>query len=346
MRFEGVGTLPNMSVDMGGISVLTGLNDTGKTTVLRTAFCILDPASAVTRELEAEDALASDVETDGLASGDGPSLETGSLISLIGSDIESEFGGIGMFRSFGRWEESSVTVARDGRTSVLTADSGGLKWTGPFDDLPRTVFIDSPSVFEGLSGAIPSHRSRLASMANGAEVMDVDPERLGPFMELIDRLLIGGLDPTYGPPRYQSGKRIAGVAGMSAGAGVFSLLRLLVGNGAISRETVVLMDCPESNLHPAWQAALGEAIVFLRSSIGCSIVMATHSPLLLRAVQAHSASAGEKVRFYDMWRDESGRVRCTDLGSDPEQAFGPMADAYELVENLFLGGGRKDREDG
>lgn len=342
MRFEGVGTLPNMSVDMGGISVLTGLNDTGKTTVLRTAFCILDPASAVTRELEAGDALASDVETDGLASGDGPSLETGSLISLIGSDIESEFGGIGMFRSFGRWGESSVTVARDGRTSVLTAGSGGLTWTGPFDDLPRTVFIDSPSVLEGLSGAVPSHRSRLASMANGAGVMDVDPERIGPFMELIDRLLIG----TDGPPRCQAGRGIAGDAGMSAGAGVLSLLRLLVGSGAVSKETVVLMDCPESNLHPAWQAALGEAIVTLRSSIGCSIVMATHSPLLLRAVQTHSASAGEKVRFYDMWRDESGRVRCNDLGSDPEQTFGPMADAYELVENLFLGGGRKDREDG
>lgn len=44
MSFSNVGSLPEMSLDIDGLTVITGVNGTGKSTLLKSIYCILQPS--------------------------------------------------------------------------------------------------------------------------------------------------------------------------------------------------------------------------------------------------------------------------------------------------------------
>ena len=105
----------------------------------------------------------------------------------------------------------------------------------------------------------------------------------------------------------------------------FCIIRTLVEQGWIEKDSVVLLDRPEQCLHPDWQMRMAQTIVSLRRDMGCRLVLTTDSPLLLREIQAYAAMMNENIHHYLMERDETGQIRYVDLGTDPERIYDEMA---------------------
>ena len=87
---------------------------------------------------------------------------------------------------------------------------------------------------------------------------------------------------------------------------------------------------------------LAEALVILNKSVGCRILMTTHSPLLLRSLQAYSRMHGQDIRYYLLDRDservgERTDITFRDLGSDPEKVYRTMSEAFDRAQDLFYG---------
>ena len=78
------------------------------------------------------------------------------------------------------------------------------------------------------------------------------------------------------------------VDSLSSGMKTFYLIKSLIDNGSIVQNGTLILDEPEVHLHPDWQVSLAEIIVLLQKEMGLHILINTHSPYFLRAIEVYS----------------------------------------------------------
>lgn len=74
------------------------------------------------------------------------------------------------------------------------------------------------------------------------------------------------------------------VQNLATGSKLFFIIKLLFMNGYLNKETVLVLDEPESHLHPEWVNKFAEILVLLIKEIGIHVVLTTHSPNLMLAL--------------------------------------------------------------
>ena len=86
----------------------------------------------------------------------------------------------------------------------------------------------------------------------------------------------------------------------ATGVKAFSLLQLLLSNHKIDDGTLLILDEPESNLHPEWIVEYARAVVLLHKNFGVRFLISTHSTDFVAAIQAISKNEDQEssVRFY------------------------------------------------
>ena len=89
---------------------------------------------------------------------------------------------------------------------------------------------------------------------------------------------------------------------VASGVRIFLILKKLLDNGVFLKPTCLLIDEPETNLHPEWQLRLAEMLVLLYKEMGVKVYTNTHSPYFARAIEfyAHQYNELEQCRFYLM----------------------------------------------
>ena len=87
---------------------------------------------------------------------------------------------------------------------------------------------------------------------------------------------------------------------LSAGMKSFVVLKMLVEKGCIKEKDVIILDEPEIHLHPQWQVAYAELIVLLQKHFDLNIVVTTHSPYFVDAINLFSCKydIDKKVNYY------------------------------------------------
>tara|TARA_B110000908_G_scaffold169700_1_gene227416 strand:+ start:978 stop:2276 length:1299 start_codon:yes stop_codon:yes gene_type:complete len=65
----------------------------------------------------------------------------------------------------------------------------------------------------------------------------------------------------------------------------FSILQLLLKNGSISDKTLLIIDEPESHLHPQWIIEYARMIVLLHKEVGVKFFIASHNPDMVSAIR-------------------------------------------------------------
>lgn len=391
MRFtmENVEVLPDLTIDLDGITVITGLDGTGKSTILRTVSSILGTSdidrrrdeevrialrSILARRGPAAIGASRCLEPDSIrtcldslrSSGDlSPAeRETVNLIerlidgreddrfheSLLSSDLRSEFASLSQFVSEGSDGHARVTVSHRGEDRRLDVSGDRVGWSGGYRDLPGAAYYDTPFAFDAPGIRQDGHGASIGRMIadrrdQGLIAETMAHRRLEDFDRVVRRVLPGDIvcDRSRGTLDYvHPGRRPIDVRNMAAGMRIFAVLRKLIENGYITEDFVMILDEPEAHMHPQWQVVLAEALVILNRSVGCRILMTTHSPVLLRSLQAYSRIHGRDIRYYLLDRDPGragGRTDVTfrDLGSDPEKAYKTMSEAFNRAQDLFYG---------
>jgi predicted ATPase len=75
---------------------------------------------------------------------------------------------------------------------------------------------------------------------------------------------------------------------------------MLLRNGSLTDKTLLIIDEPESNLHPQWIIEYARIIVMLNKELGVKFFIATHNPDMVSAIRYISEKEGvlENVNFY------------------------------------------------
>lgn len=122
---------------------------------------------------------------------------------------------------------------------------------------------------------------------------------------------------------------------LSTGMKSFVILKMLLEKGCLKDKDVVILDEPEIHLHPQWQIAYAELIVLLQKHFDLSVVVTTHSPYFVDAINLFSCkyNTDSKVNYY-MSSDVNNIVKMECVTDNIESIYKKMASPIQILNTL------------
>lgn len=109
-----------------------------------------------------------------------------------------------------------------------------------------------------------------------------------------------------------NGTRLS-VNNLATGSKMFFIIKKLLINGLLNDGTMLVLDEPESHLHPDWINKFAEMLVVLVKNIDVNVVLTTHSPNLLLALSVYTKQYDmvSRTNFYlaDIGSDGSSHIK-------------------------------------
>lgn len=151
---------------------------------------------------------------------------------------------------------------------------------------------------------------------------NVEMQKMDSIIEEIDRQLLQLMDGTVSfdknaPLMFQDNQYVERfqLVNLSTGLKAVSLLQCVLHYRVLKKKSVLILDEPEINLHPEWQVAYARYIVMLQKSLDLHVVITTHSPFFLKAIEKASEESGiwEKCHYYYAHNEKGDAViECVD----------------------------------
>ncbi len=215
----------------------------------------------------------------------------------------------------------------------------------------EAVYIDDPFVLDDVDfrmfrrrATYSGHREqliyKLLMRSNNENVVDeiVVENRFNEMYKKILSVCDGNIvRQKSGHLGYQlkSAERALSVKNLSTGLKTFVILKTLLTNGTIETNGTVILDEPEIHLHPEWQLLFAELIVLLNKEFGINILLNTHSPYFLRAIQVYSAKyeISDTCKYYLSELDEEKRVHVRDVTDSVDKIFVKLSKPLQILED-------------
>lgn len=123
---------------------------------------------------------------------------------------------------------------------------------------------------------------------------------------------------------------------LSAGLKSFTIIKMMLEGGVLKENDILVLDEPEIHLHPKWQLLYAEIIVLIQKVFNLYIVITTHSPYFLEAIEIFTKHHGIKNKTNYYLADIKDNHSIIDLANDNiSDIYYKMASPIEdLVDEL------------
>ncbi|MBO8464236.1 MAG: AAA family ATPase [Firmicutes bacterium] len=235
---------------------------------------------------------------------------------------------------------------KDKEINLLFENDRCIKFVPEINLLHNAIYIDNPfiidklSSYEDLNITAQLLKELLTSSLN-ENLMDgiigtvLAKEKLSKIYETLGSVVDGKVQEQN--DRFYFNKegfnKPISVENLSTGLKSFVVLKMLIEKGKIREKDVLILDEPEVHLHPQWQIVYAELIVLLQKYFDLSIIVTTHSPYFLDAINLYSVKYGlkEKVNYYLSSEKERG-VEIEKV--DVDQIYKKMSSPIQILETL------------
>lgn len=236
--------------------------------------------------------------------------------------------------------------------SVTFANNGEIISIDNFENLSfhtQAIYIDDPFVIDELASpnillnfGSDDHRSflkeKLSSENDNNFVNEIIAEnRINNIYNKIDSVCSGRIIPGkpfgYVYKRIDSDKNLE-IKNLSTGLKTFAILKTLLFNGTLEFGGIIILDEPEIHLHPEWQLIFAEIIVLLQKEFNLHILLNTHSPYFLEAIEVYSErhNVADKCKYYlSSVTDNVASIE--DVTNCIEKIYQKMGKPFQDLEN-------------
>ncbi len=245
--------------------------------------------------------------------------------------------------NFGEFQFSNGEIEFNIKSSIK------FSWMSQLQRYSRVIYLESP-VYWKLKNALEDTREHLHG----------DRERLtgvpGYFYDLVRALkfeytgdiafpnvyerltgkdVIGGkiAISESGNLSFQEKGRSFSLPVTAMGIANLGILALLIERKVLDEDALIFIDEPEAHLHPAWQVIMAESLFELAKG-GASVVIATHSPDILKWLEVHAKKhPGDKsIIALNKFPPDGNEVDEQDFGDKmaaiKQKLTKPFADLY------------------
>ena len=120
------------------------------------------------------------------------------------------------------------------------------------------------------------------------------------------------------------------VLNIASGMKTMAAIVRMVENRSIRRGSMLIIDEPETNLHPDWQVKFATFLVLLCRDLGVSLLMNTHSPYFLQAIWKFTKKASVPSKFYNMVQgDIPDSFKAEDVSTNINCVFKAMSEPFD-----------------
>lgn len=205
---------------------------------------------------------------------------------------------------------------RNKKVAISVRDNRVIKLQNSIRLLTEAIYLDDPFILDGerriyykASSYITDHKTQLRrkltySKRNANLIEEIAVKnRLEKVFEKLSQVCGGVIvrdrQAGYGYQR-KNGDKVLNIRNVSAGLKTFVILKQLLQSGAVEYNGTIILDEPEIHLHPEWQLIFAELIVLLHKEFGLHVLLNTHSPYFLRAMQVYSAKheVADRCKYY------------------------------------------------
>ena len=408
LTINNIGKLKNAEVVIDGITVITGENDTGKSTVGKVLWSVFnsffeikkqirtDKISSILEELRRVSSIqdirnnlvhSSIVEYDldlndflkqlekklevlndvrGLDDESKDELKDTlkkikKRINLSDDEIMKKITQINFNKEFNSQinnlnflEEGNIDLKIKNKNINLIISDDKIQIKDFFSLYENVMLLDNPRIIDNLAENIilsankifsiieNLHNSKFISMLRNDKSSTVtdnilNEEKLFKIEEKLNKIVDGKfLKKDFGVYFYRnkSGKEI-NIKNLSTGFKVFSIIKLLIQNNQLSENGTIILDEPEIHLHPEWQLKFAELIVLLQKEFSMHILLTTHSPYFLNAIEVFSErhKIDDKCKYY-VAENEGNSGVIKDITGNTNIIFKKMARPFQDLENI------------
>lgn len=209
----------------------------------------------------------------------------------------------------------------------------------------RAIYIDTPMVLsdqallnspKGYWGSLQRmllHPSEKAISPETKDLLTIISEILGGKIEMESDALLKTPKDLYFV-RKVDGLRYK-LSDAATGTKSFAIIVRLLENGYLNDKTILIIDEPESHLHPSWIVEFAKVLVLLNKNLGVKITIATHSPDMLDAIQAISAKENtlSSCNFYLAKKDSNTqKYNFSFEGTEIDETFGSFNQSIKKIQ--------------
>ena len=229
-------------------------------------------------------------------------------------------------------------------------DNRCVKMENEINIIHKAIYIDNPFIVDELSGdydglsTMEDELKKLILKQNQRDIFDgvVESvrakEKLKEISEVLKTVVDGQIIFGQGEEIYLKNDNLdkpLSVHNLSTGIKSFAILKMLLEKGCLKDKDVLILDEPEIHLHPQWQIVYAQLIVLLQKNFDLSIIVTTHSPYFVDALDlfSHKYEINKKVNYYLASNTEEGAVieRVTD---NIDLIYKKMASPIQALDTL------------
>ena len=241
-----------------------------------------------------------------------------------------------------------VLSIKDTNIIVTIEDNAVKSVVGKIDLHTQTVYIDDPFVIDevrytyGSDNSSLDHRGYLReklNKENNANLIDeiIASNKLDNIYRKISTVISGDIVKNkrsgLGYQRKNIDK-VLDVKNLSTGFKTFAILKTLLMNGTIEYNGTIILDEPEIHLHPEWQLLFAELIVLIQKEFGVHILLNTHSPYFLNAIEVYAVKYGinDRCKYY-LASSQDDISTIGDVTNNIELIYSKLARPLQELEN-------------
>ena len=241
-----------------------------------------------------------------------------------------------------------VLSIKDTNIIVTIEDNAVKSVVGKIDLHTQTVYIDDPFVIDevrytyGIDNSSLDHRGYLReklNKENNANLIDeiIASNKLDNIYRKISTVISGDIVKNkrsgLGYQRKNTDK-VLDVQNLSTGFKTFAILKTLLMNGTIEYNGTIILDEPEIHLHPEWQLLFAELIVLIQKEFGVHILLNTHSPYFLNAIEVYAVKYGinDRCKYY-LASSQDDISTIGDVTNNIELIYSKLARPLQELEN-------------
>ena len=213
-----------------------------------------------------------------------------------------------------------------------------------FDLATEAVFKDNPFIIDDIENIFEqkkkNYRQHLVSKLyynrneNTVKKMYVN-EKLEKIYKKLNSIASGKITIKNLDVYYKDSKMEINAKNLSTGLKTFAIIKMLLQNGTLEENGTIILDEPEIHLHPEWQLKFAELIVLLQKEFGMHILLTTHSPYFLNAIEVFSErhKIEDKCKYY-VAENEGNSSIIKDLTGNTREIYRKLARPIQDLENI------------
>ena len=247
-------------------------------------------------------------------------------------------------------QDAIITLEIKGKQEKIYFENNNCKeCTGEINIVHKAIYIDNPFVIDELSKdneldpmnqmienlLVTSYREE--TIEGIIEVVRAK-EKLADLFEMLQNVVEGDIvmdqkDEFY--LRTDKYDEPISLHNLSTGMKSFVILKMLIEKGCLKDKDVLILDEPEIHLHPQWQIAYAELIVLLQKQFDLSVVITTHSPYFVDALNLFSCKYGtdKKVNYY-LSSNQNNMVTIDNVTDNIDLIYKKMATPIQMLDTL------------